>query len=495
MVIPQASEGISGIKFHGIQHQKYTKVFIYYPPTVNSLDWKIDRQKWLDGIYATHLQSQVSTAIVATQYELPAGTSSSAPKKFDHVQPHLDETWVPEYDSQTNPWWDDFPPQIDDEGAEYTYIINLDKDIFTINSTLHLKLDRIPRRWTSFILECTESGDLYWSSSLDPAYTASIDAPVPTLDADLIAVYEQCTPAIHDQLYPQNTCERLKTEILLRYQRDLERYLPVNLNSQWTPDDVPMQKLVYAFIKYSCWEAIEFKSLDFAYDIPAARNLLRDVDFPQSPVYYIPIGRIKVLVSLAMNLDRDEILKMEVGKVINLTKDQNTATACIVSLIHAVIVKVDRTKGIKVTHTPALELFGTSKAGRIALITTLSPHPSHLDVERFPSEILPNEIFEIIFRHLAFASDGMQNIASFARTCNLFSAIAHDRTVRLPGRTFLTYPSGNANLVYAIDDDGWRGLYHFLGCFYQGGLSECHRNRCWVGKIDGADFGLGRLFI
>src|SRR5437762_14128488 len=71
MVIPQASEGISGIKFRGIQHQKYTKVFIYYPPTVNSLDWKIDRQKWLDGIYATHLQSQVSTAIVATQYELP----------------------------------------------------------------------------------------------------------------------------------------------------------------------------------------------------------------------------------------------------------------------------------------------------------------------------------------------------------------------------------------------------------------------------------------
>ena len=89
-------------------------------------------------------------------------------------------------------------------------------------------------------------------------------------------------------------------------------------------------------------------------------------------MYYIPIELDKVLISVAINLDVEEILKMEVGKIINLTKHQKITTACIVFLVHAVIVKIDRTNGIKVIHTPALELFGTTNAGRIALMTILS---------------------------------------------------------------------------------------------------------------------------
>src|SRR5208282_1697360 len=171
---------------------------------------------------------------------------------------------------------------------------------------------------------------------------------------------------------------------------------------------------------------------------------------------------------------------MKVGEIINLTKDENITTACIVSLLHAVIVKIDRTKGIEVTHTPALELFGTKKAGMIALIRTLSPHSSRLDTQSFPPAILPNEIFETIFRYLTLISDNaMEDIASFAQTCKLFSAIVHDRTVCLPGRVFLTFPSENDNLFWAIDD-GWRGVCHFLGHYYQGGASEYHRDRCWI---------------
>src|SRR5579859_325571 len=49
------------------------------------------------------------------------------------------------------------------------------------------------------------------------------------------------------------------------------------------------------------------------------RDLPGMVPMPSTPQYYVVVGTKKILVSLAVNLDIDDVVRMEVAKVVNLT--------------------------------------------------------------------------------------------------------------------------------------------------------------------------------
>lgn len=464
---------------------------------------------WLDGVYSAHLKCPKSVRLASTNFEV---VGSSPLDEAVNVAPIVDDTWVPEEACQPKPFWSDFPPEIHDHDAKWTYVIDLDRDVFTINSILHFHLDSIPVDWVSRLVYDQQDRVIKFRDPLDTKHIGNVLADYPDVDSELVAIYSECTVTLTEP----PTAHPLKTAILLEFQSCLRYDSPRELLDEWTIYDVQMQKLVYAFVKCCCWEAIKFGEAqrdDVALSI-FSRNLLLDVDFPRQPDYYIPAGNRRVLISLATDLDDDDlqdIRKMSIGKVIKLTKDQATAVACVISLTHVIIVNIDRTDGIKVTHTEPLPLFGETSQGRKALIATLSPHQSRID---FVSEFSPNlsvEVIEQIFKFLVLIPrGGIQTIPSFARTCKLFAAIVHDRVVHLPGRTFLMYPTEKRGWLYGIDDGGygWKALYNLYGldCEYNTRASEvhdrpypeilCHRKkRFWTATIDGANFGVGRLSL
>ena len=464
---------------------------------------------WLDGVYSAHLKCRKSVRLASTNFEV---VDSLPLDETVDVAPIVDDTWVSEESCQPKPFWSDFPQEIYDYDAKWTYVVDLDRNVFTINSMVHFRLDSIPLDWISHLVYDEQDRIIEFRDPLDTKHIGNVVVDYPDVDSELVAIYSECTVAITET----SRALPLKAAILLEFQSRLRYDSPRELLDEWTIYDVQMQKLVYAFVKCCCWEAIKFgepQRDDVAQSI-FSRNLLVDVDFPRQPDYYISAGNRRVLMSLATDLDVDDlqdIRKMSIGKVIKLTRDQTTAVACVISLTHVIIVDIDRTNGIKVTHTEPLPLFGETSEGRKALIATLSPHQSRIDlVSEFPLN-LPVEVIEQIFKFLVLIPRGeIQTIPCFARTCKLFAAIVHDRVVHLPGRTFLTYPTEKPGWVYGIDDGGygWKALYNLYGldCEYNTRTSEvhdypypeilCHRKkRFWVATIDGANFGVGRLCL
>ena len=398
--------------------------------------------------------------------------------------------------------WRYFPPE-NSLFIEWTYTIDLDREAFTVDSLAHFRLSNIPEDWIEY-LGHDETYRRTLDENMDPIYLASNIIPSPPeINNHLIKLYMDSSPTIID---PPRSPDRTTQLLVMRLQESLPRDLanPLTLfSNEWLPEDTQMQQLAYTLVKLSTWEALRFfhRSLpnrrkDYIDDPPSlAQCLLLDVEFPREPNYYVPVGDGKVLISLATHLEIADILKMAVAKVITMSKDNTTTTACILSLKHVVIVDVVKTPtSVKTTHTEPLELFGETSLGRKSLIAILSPHNTRRDKTVMPNTNLPLEIIEVIFRYLTMTPGAIKTLPHFAAACKLFSAIVHDRIIRVSSdRILLNYPTWLSGCLYGLDDDGWEGLYHFGNERHPVLWSNTKRIKHCTVLVDGANFRIGEL--
>ena len=243
---------------------------------------------------------------------------------------------------------------------------------------------------------------------------------------------------------------------------------------EWTPEDRQMQRLVWIFVRYAMWDGLTWvakkPTLDI-FDEPdeawyALEQMPSTIPMPTTPQYYVFVGMNKILISLGRDLSVDDVVKMEVAKVVNLTPTWTMQDACIISLDHVVIVNVDKTSSqVIVNHTPPLK-FDQDSGGIEALIATFSP------LELHPAQLLPNnsifpfEIVENIFKFLVLAG-GRTAIANFAGACKLFSRIVRYGTVKIDGCLVLTFPTVCPGLFHGLDENGSVELFtlEYLGVY------------------------------
>jgi hypothetical protein len=333
---------------------------------------------------------------------------------------------------------------------------------------------------------------------------SNIIASPPEINNHLIKFYVDSSPTIID---PPRSQHRNTELILLRLQESLRRNLAnpfTSFSKEWLPEDTQMQQLVYTLVKLSTWEALRFPhhSLpkpghNFHEEPSLAEYLLRDVEFPREPNYYIPVGHGTVLISLATHLEIADILKMAVAKVITISEDNTTTTACILSLNHVVIVEITKTPtSVQTTHTEPLELFGETSLGRKSLIATLSPNNTLVDKTVMPNINLPLEIIEVIFRSLVMTPGGFETLPHFAGVCKLFAAIVHDRIIRFSSdRVLLNYPTWLSGCLYGVDNDGWVGLYDLGNERHPVLWSNTERVQRYAVLVDGENFGVGEIIL
>jgi hypothetical protein len=183
---------------------------------------------------------------------------------------------------------------------------------------------------------------------------------------------------------------------------------------------------------------------------PFATALFHTTAFPREPEYFIPVGNRQVLISLATDLDDEQIAEVAIAKVVDRISEGSTQTACILSLQHAIIVEIDKScHPTKVIRTRILRTLDveTGREGADALIATLSVFPRpfvpHLTTSNGP--ILPVEITEHIFKYMAVKHPS--SIPNFASACKQFAAIVSENVLRFPGCTLFPHarqPGGNA---------------------------------------------------
>ena len=399
--------------------------------------------------------------------------------------------------------WSNFSPQrpVYDASfydASWTYIYDLDRDAFTVNSTLHFRLSNIPVDWTSHVnpgrhaLQCMPT-------SLDAAHLSWDVFPTPlNADQDLLLSYEGLDAKVVD---PPTPSKHLNNWIMLELQLELRKYgRSTEFKEQWkewTPLDRRMQQWVYATVKCAMWDGLRFE-----YSAPRPRgvwrveeglNFLLDTAItPEEPAYFIPVRSEKVLISLEIQLDVGDIAKMAIAKVVKLVPDGTHQTACIISPGEVIIVNIDKLHGACfVTHTEPLQFDDINHIAFDALIATLSPPDLRLD--RTPSNgNLPVEIVEQIFEALVF-DGGFKTLPSLACTCKMFSTMVHDRTLYLPGRLFYNYPIAmkefpNVYFGWDVEDGNFE--------FYSIGTTRVIvKDKLIKYKVfaDGANIGLGKF--
>lgn len=243
----------------------------------------------------------------------------------------------------------------------------------------------MPADWLDHI-QLDDNGQRCMPTTLSAEHLAmDVFVTPPTISEDLITLYDNVNPTMMDPPVPSHP---VRTRVMLILQSNLESRCSVSFKEtrkEWGPMDIRMQKLVYTLVKFSTWECWTWEcksSIIREYLAPVASSLLQTATFPRQSEYYIPITNGKVLISLAIHLDKENIFKMAVAKVIRLTPEGKYQVACIISLEHVVIVNVDKTSTpIKVSHTKLLNILDDNEGGK-TLIATLSPFAPRL--ARFP---------------------------------------------------------------------------------------------------------------
>ena len=436
----------------------------------------------LDKMYKIYLLSRQSITIAPPNYELPDYLQMQTEEIPEQLE--ADDTsqqqnlfnFPDDYDLRYLRRWDDFP-QARRSRDSYSYLIDFDRDVFTINLTLHIPLDLIPYFWASFVATGVNRHTLVWSDGLSPRYIATPHTLSPKINTNLVARYHRANPAVIDSWKPQTKLERLKFASLLEYQGNflynLEALFTQVYDCAGVDSDI-MQKLVYLFIHSSYLPAHDFleakwPSMSPGFPQASLHHILQNLDYPRSPIYYIPVGKNKVLISLATHLNNEGILTMEVGRVIGLAEDLPSVTsACILSLEHVVIVRINRLEEgtVAVSHTPAIEIRG-SENGRLALASILSPREARSSQDCvLNSTKLPTEIIETIIRYVLLNSGRSKNISSLVQTCRLFKAIVDAHAVRLPGRTYLTLPTEDSEYFYKIEESARQDCFERVLCCF-----------------------------
>lgn len=434
------------------------------------------------------------------------------------------------FTGQARSGWSKLPPYELELSLSWMYIIDLDRNFFSITerdnetSTTHFPLGTIPLGWLAnirFQLRRLPSHE----EDYEFLYRPSDIYGLPPVDETLLKYYQESRATLIDA--PVSVSTTPQSWILWGVQTmrnffQLFKEMGYRDKFALTPEDPAMQRLVYELVKCCTWSSLSIHKVqglenqpdDHPYQnwtwlwlLSERPNFETDAAYPTITDYFVPIGPDdqKVLISLAVGLDSEPHLQMAVAKVVNMIPDDQKLTACILSPLHVVIVYLDkRSVPPSIEHTAALPLWSVDDLkyelrheprypgiGRAALTQVLSPAMSNRNRVAVNPCPLPPELLERIFESLFSLGGNTETISNFRRACQLFKAIVDDRTIRIPGLTLLQSPvpgRGYISYYYGLDDEG-RKLFQVT----VGGPKWKARHRAWAMGIDDIPFQMGIL--
>ena len=158
-------------------------------------EWKSNHEKRLDSLLKLHLKRS-KERVIPSKFELLNGLPPTASEAEDTtediaVQEHLsDLRWI----------WSDFAPERLEgfNDIKWTYILDFDRDAFTINSVVHFRLSNIPENWLSYI-NFDHTAEQCMPKSLDPVHLAwDVFPAIPVVEQELLHRYNESLVTVVD---------------------------------------------------------------------------------------------------------------------------------------------------------------------------------------------------------------------------------------------------------------------------------------------------------
>lgn len=261
---------------------------------------------------------------------------------------------------------------------EWTYTIDLDRELFSVDHQIHFPLSAIPDTWIREINLIRRLGDDDDDDDDDDLMLVrqAIDISYPKLAADetYVQLYEKANCSIfqvEESDYNFNSayeglCFEL-TNIFIEFIRPLFSSI-----SSWGPEDVPFKELAFVLLlladRYSF--SLLPSSSPYDYEMPVG------VAYPTTSSFWFA----GAFVYLTTHLKDDAVRKSAIGHVLELTKNcpRSNFTAFLFSIYELVVIDISE-EGVK--HTETLPFWASDitsesdsvpvvhKVGLLAMIT------------------------------------------------------------------------------------------------------------------------------
>jgi len=257
--------------------------------------------------------------------------------------------------------------------GQWSYTIDLDREVFSIFHRWNFPLSGIPDDWIDKLYAAYRSPAPFG----DMLHLVDVTYPKPAVDESHVKLYEEadCTILEVSDTRPgsnahEGLCFEMLKVCLKGTDNEINPYLYYSYS--WGPEDPPFKQL--AFVALCLADRSSFSLLQHS---PRHRKRFvqtgyQDIDYPATSSYWFA----GVFIYLATHLEDDEVRKAAIGHILELTRQcpRSNFTAFLFSLKDLVIIDVSE-KGIK--HTNVLPFYNredqtASTPGPFAMIAHLA---------------------------------------------------------------------------------------------------------------------------
>ncbi len=280
-----------------------------------------------------------------------------------------------------------YRPIFNDILIEWVYVVDLDREIFSIDHGAHLKMANIPRRgWIDALAKAANGRRLLLPDLLPENAITSLVAESNPPDVELTRLYEELnteivTPKGIDGFHPTQRHDPLfHARIFQIFQRTHKQVL-AHLLLGWKPDDFPFREVAFTILclasdrqNVSLVENVRLANDDAHGCANLMNNTTHDLDpefvahmgvgshlndypagsAPKSSTYWFE----GILVHLVSPLDKPGVISESVARVVQYARasfSRPPVDAVLISIAHIVLVRVFSSG--KVQHTKPVPLF------------------------------------------------------------------------------------------------------------------------------------------
>lgn len=280
-----------------------------------------------------------------------------------------------------------YKPIFNDLFIEWVYVVDLDREIFSVDHGAHFKMGYIPRLGWIDALAKTDNGDRLLLPDLLPENaTTSLVIRSDFPDVELVLLYEELnieivTPKGISGFHPAQRHEPLFCARVFQCFQRVQTQVLAHLLLGWRPDDFPFREIAFTILclasgrqNVSLMEDLRLADDDAHGCASLMSNTDRVVEpefiahmgvgshladnpagsAPKSSMYWFE----GILVHLVARLDNPDTITESVSRVAQRAREdcpRQPADAVLISIAHIVLVRIF--SGHKVQHTKPLPLF------------------------------------------------------------------------------------------------------------------------------------------
>jgi len=226
--------------------------------------------------------------------------------------------------------------------VEFTYTIDLDRELFSVFHAWHFPLSGIPNVWINKL-------GIPYPDKSPVAY------PKPAVDENHVKLYEEANCAIFEVPDTQpgsNAHEGLCFETLTLFLGTNDHGMNPFLHHvfTWGPEDPPFKQLAFTSLCLADRSSFSLLQYSSRHQKRFASTGYQDIDYPATSSFWFA----GVFVYLTTHLEDDQVCKAAIGHVLELTKGsgcpRSNFTAFLFSIRDLVIIDVSE-EGVKHTST------------------------------------------------------------------------------------------------------------------------------------------------